>query len=423
MLIIVRKELTQLRAEIICVGTELLLGQITNTDARYIARQLNTIGIDVLFETSVGDNAARLTDTFKRALVRSELVVVSGGLGPTDDDLTKETLAAVTGRELVMDQDALATLESWFSARGRTMTANNRKQAMVPRGGSALPNPNGTAPGILLDHEGALVFLLPGPPRELEPMVVDSVLPELRRRGFSQVIHSRVLRFCGIGESELETRVKDILDAQTNPTIAPLVDADGVTLRITAKADDTVAAGRLIDPVDARLRERVGQYVYGIDDQDLAAAVGQELLRLGATLAVAESCTGGLLGGRLTSVPGSSAYFLGGIISYDNAVKHALLDVPAAVLRERGAVSRETAAAMAGGALRATGATHAVAVTGIAGPDGGTDAKPVGLVYIAYAGRHGTDVEEQLIQGDRARIRTRTVSLALAGLWRRLRQD
>lgn len=412
-----------MRAEIICVGTELLLGQITNTNAPYIARRLNAIGIDVLFETTVGDNATRLDEVFRRAIARSELIVVSGGLGPTDDDLTKETLASVIGRELVMDPEALAALEAWFTARGRTMTPNNRKQALIPLGGRAIPNPNGTAPGVFVEHEGRLIFLLPGPPRELEPMLDDAVLPELRRRGFTQVIHSRVLRFCGIGESELETRVKDILDRQTNPTIAPLVDADGVTLRITAKAASREEADRLIDPVAALLRERVGSYLYGIDDQDLAAAVGQELLRLGATLAVAESCTGGLLGGRLTAIPGSSAYFLGGIIAYDNSVKHNLLGVPTAILRDKGAVSRETAAAMAGGVRRVTGADHAVAVTGIAGPGGGTDAKPVGLVYIAYAGSTGTEVEEQLIQGDRARVRTRTVSLALAGLWRRLRQD
>ncbi|MGE5560323.1 MAG: competence/damage-inducible protein A [Chloroflexota bacterium] len=411
-----------MRAEIICVGTELLLGQITNTDARYIARRLNTIGVDVLFESTVGDNATRLEEVLRRALDRSDLIVVSGGLGPTDDDLTKETLAAVTGRELEMDVEALATLENWFRTRGRVMTPNNRKQALMPRGGKALPNPNGTAPGVFLEHEGKLVFLLPGPPRELEPMVESAVLPELRRRGQTQVIHSRVLRFCGIGESELETRVKDIIDAQSNPTIAPLVADDGVTLRVTAKAGDIETAERLIEPVVGQLRERVGQYLFGIDDQDLAAAVGEELKRRGATVAVAESCTGGLLGGRLSAVPGCSAYFLGGIIAYDNSIKHSLLGVPAAVLRDRGAVSRETAAAMAGGVLRQTGATYAVAITGIAGPTGG-DNKPVGLVYIAFAGPLGTEVEEQLIQGDRARVRNRTVSLALAGLWRRLRQD
>lgn len=412
-----------MRAEIICVGTELLLGQITNTNARYIARRLNELGIDVLFETTVGDNAARLSEVFRIASERSDLIVVSGGLGPTDDDLTKETLAAVIERPLVMDAEALAALEAWFASRGRTMTANNRKQALIPRGGRAIPNPNGTAPGVFVEHEGRLFILLPGPPRELEPMLDGAVLPELRRRGYAQVIHSRVLRFCGIGESELETRVKDILDQQTNPTIAPLVDADGVTLRITAKAANRDEADRLIEPVTARLRERVGAYLYGVDEQDLADAVGRELLRRGETLAVAESCTGGLLGGRLTAVPGSSAYFLGGIIAYDNRIKHTLLGVPTAILRDKGAVSRETAAAMAGGVRRATGAARAVAVTGIAGPGGGSEGKPVGLVYIAYAGPGGTDVEEHLIQGDRARVRSRTAALALAGLWRRLRQD
>jgi nicotinamide-nucleotide amidase len=412
-----------MRAEIVCVGTELLLGQILNTDARYIARRLNEHGLDVLFESTVGDNATRLADVFRRALDRSDLVVVSGGLGPTDDDLTKETLAEVAGRPLQMDQAALASLERFFADRGRRMTDNNRKQALVPTGGLAIANPNGTAPGIMLEHQGKLVFLLPGPPHELEPMVDDFVMPELARRGFRQVIHSRVLRFAGIGESDLETRVKDILLVQGNPTVAPLVDADGVTLRITAKADDRPQAEALIAPVEAALRARVGEFVYGIDEEDLADAVGRELKRHGATLAVAESCTGGLLGGRLTAIPGSSEYFLGGIISYANDVKHQLLGVPAAVLRDRGAVSRETAAAMAGGIRRSLGSTYSIAITGLAGPGGGSATKPVGLVYIAYAGPNGTEVDEHRIQGNRARVRARTASLALAGIWRRLKQE
>lgn len=412
-----------MRAEIICVGTELLLGQILNTNARFIAGRLNELGIDVLFETSVGDNAGRLADVFRRAFDRSELIVVSGGLGPTDDDLTKETLADVTNCPLAMDEAALASLERFFADRGRRMTENNRKQALVPAGGVAIANPNGTAPGIMLERDGRIVFLLPGPPYELEPMLTRDVLPELSRRGHNQIIHSRVLRFSGVGESDLETRVKDILLAQGNPTVAPLVDADGVTLRVTAKAADRAAAERLIAPVEAALRARVGEFIYGVDAEDLAAALGRELSRRNATLAVAESCTGGLLGTRLTAVSGSSAYFLGGIIAYANSVKEQALGVPASVLRDCGAVSRETAAAMASGVVRTLGATHGIAVTGVAGPGGGSDAKPVGLIYIAYAGPRGTEVDEHRLQGNRDRVRARTVSLALAGMWRRLRQE
>ncbi len=373
------------RAEVISVGTELLLGQITDTNATYICQRMAECGIPVYFRQTVGDNFERVQEAFRLAWSRAELIVFTGGLGPTEDDLTKEAVAAVLGADLVEDPGALAHLEQFFARRGRSMTANQRRQALIPRGALPIPNRWGTAPGVFWEADGRVVVMVPGVPREMRGMVDEFVLPELRRRGWmgQEVIRSRVLRTVGIGEGQLEELIRDLIHT-TNPTVAPLAHVGEVHLRITARGFPEEVS-RLLDEAEARLRQRLGDAVYGVDDETLDGVVGRLLRDSGLRVAVAESCTGGLVGERLTSVPGSSAYFLGGVVAYGNEAKVKLLGVPQSLLEEFGAVSAEVAEAMARGAREAFGADVGIAVTGIAGPSGGTEAKPVGRVYLALA--------------------------------------
>jgi len=376
------------RAEVVSVGTELLLGQITDTNATYICQRLAECGIPVYFRQTVGDNFHRVQEAFRLAWSRAELVVFTGGLGPTEDDLTKEAVAAALGAELVEDRDSLAHLEQFFARRGRTMTPNQRRQALIPRGALAIPNRWGTAPGVFWEVDGRVVVMVPGVPREMRGMVDEFVLPELRRRGWvgQDTIRSRVLRTVGIGEGQLEEMVRDLIHT-TNPTVAPLAHLGEVHLRITARGTPEEVS-RLLDETEARLRERLGDAVYGVDDETLDEVVARLLRDSGLRVAVAESCTGGLVGERLTSVAGSSAYFLGGVVAYSNDAKCRLLGVPPELLEKFGAVSAEVAEAMARGARERFGADVGLAVTGVAGPGGGTEAKPVGRVFLALADAH-----------------------------------
>jgi nicotinamide-nucleotide amidase len=374
---------------VISVGTELLLGQITDTNATYICQRLAECGLPVYFRQTVGDNFQRVQEAFRLAWSRAELVVFTGGLGPTEDDLTKEAVAAALGAELVEDPDSLAHLEQFFARRGRTMTPNQRRQALIPKGAVAIPNRWGTAPGVFWEVDGRVVVMVPGVPREMRGMVDEFVVPELRRRGWvgEEVIRSRVLRTVGIGEGQLEEMIRDLIHT-TNPTVAPLAHVGEVHLRITARgAPEEVA--HLLDEAEARLRDRLGDAVYGVDNQTLDEVVGTLLRQAGLRVAVAESCTGGLVGERLTAVPGSSAYFLGGVVAYSNEAKVQLLGVARALLEQFGAVSAEVAEAMARGVREAFRADVGVAVTGIAGPGGGTEAKPVGRVFLALADEQG----------------------------------
>jgi nicotinamide-nucleotide amidase len=373
-----------MRAEILSVGTELLLGQIVDTNAAYIARALADLGIDVFFKQTVGDNPQRIQEALRLALGRADTVLITGGLGPTEDDLTVDAVASALGEQLVEDVAVSEHVRMFFAARGRTPTSNVFKQALVPRSARIIPNGRGTAPGIHLERDGQMIFIMPGVPYEMEAMMREYVLPTLRARAGGQVIRSVVLRVTGEGESAVEMRIKDLL-AHTTPTIAPYAKLGEVHLRLTAKGPADTVAQQLVDG-ERRVRERLGTLIYGRDDQSLEEVVGRLLARGGATLAVAESCTGGLLAQRLTSIPGSSAYFLEGIVAYSNAAKMALLGVPQAVLDAHGAVSAEVAEAMAGGIRERAGATFGVSITGVAGPAGGTDEKPVGLVYLGLAG-------------------------------------
>ena len=374
-------------AEVLCIGTELLLGNITNGNARWLAEQLAAQGITHLRQEVVGDNRERVIAAVRAAAGRCRVLITTGGLGPTPDDLTTEAIAAAFETPLVEHPAVWADIQAKLSARGRPIVASNRKQALLPEGAQVLPNATGSAPGMIWSPvPGFTVLTFPGVPSELQAMWRATAVPWLAQAGLAQgVFASRLLRFWGVGESNLAEQMADLLDG-TNPTVAPYAGAGEVKLRLTARADSPTAADALLAPLEAEIRRRTGTLCYGVDDDSLASVVLAALRRRGESVAVAESCTGGGLGAALAAVPGASDVFVGGVIAYANSVKQALLGVPAAQLEQHGAVSDPVAVAMAEGARRATGATWGIAVTGIAGPGGGSEAKPVGLVHIAIAG-------------------------------------
>lgn len=406
-------------AEIVSVGTELLMGQIVNTDAQFIASHLAPLGYRALYQVTVGDNPARLAGVVQSALARADVLLFTGGLGPTDDDLTKETVAQALGLEMAVVPEEEARLRAYFASRGKQMTPNNLKQARFPTGSIILPNPNGTAPGCIMEADGKAAILMPGPPRELYPMFRDHVLPYLEKRSGVR-LHSRELRIFGMGESELTYRLRDLIAAQTNPTIAPYVKTSEVTLRVTAQCQDDAEGERLVAPVIDAILARLGSIVYSTNGESLPALCVRLLLRQGATLAVAESCTGGMLASSIVDIPGCSACFLEGAVTYANGAKVRRLGVSEGTLATDGAVSLACAQQMAEGLRAAAGTTYALATTGIAGPDGGTPEKPVGLVYVAFAGPGRTEVRKLLLSGDRARIRTAATLHALDLLRRSL---
>lgn len=413
-----------MRAEIISVGTELLLGQIVDTNAAHLSRVLSELGIDLHYRSTVGDNAARLSEALRLALSRADVVFTIGGLGPTQDDLTRETVADVVGDEMMLDDECASRLRAFFRARGVQMPETNLKQAMVPKKGRALPNPLGTAPGAVFETEdGRAVITLPGPPREFTAMLESAVVPYLRARAGadSQIIRSRVLRIAGMGESSVEERIKHLL-AGENPTVAPYASPGEVKLRITAKASGIEEAEALIDSLDREITSLLGDFVYGRDDETLEQVVVERLRSRTMTLATAESCTGGLISSRITDVPGSSEVFLGGVVSYSNSAKMQLLGVPRQTIDHHGAVSEQTAAAMAEGARRVFCADIGLSVTGIAGPGGGTPLKPVGLVYVAVSSEADTSVQEHRFSGSRPDIKQRTSQAALDAVRMFLRQ-
>jgi len=377
-------------AEIICVGTELLLGDILNRNAQFLGQQLAQLGIPHYYQTVVGDNLARLQQAIGIAIERSKILIFTGGLGPTPDDLTTLAIANFFGVPLVERAEIVEDIARKHAQRGREMTLSNRKQALMPEGAEVLPNPSGTAPGIIWQPQAGLTILtFPGVSAEMHRMWQETAVPYLKSQGFGQeIIYSRTLKFWGIAESALAEKVAPFLQ-QPNPTVAPYASQGEVKLRISALADTPAQAQQIIKPVQEKLQEIGGLDCYGRDDDTLASVVGQMLLALGQTLSVAESCTGGGLGQMLTDVAGSSSYFLGGVIAYDNSVKVSLLGVNSSDLAQLGAVSEEVSKQMASGVRSRLLTTWGVSITGIAGPDGGTDAKPVGLVYIGLAGPNG----------------------------------
>jgi nicotinamide-nucleotide amidase len=408
-------------AEIISVGTELLLGQTVDTDSAFLGRILAELGIPLYRKGTVGDNFGRIVAMIREARERADLILLCGGLGPTEDDLTKEAAAAAFGEELVLDEAAARHIRALFRLRGAPMVESNLKQALVFRSGRGIPNPNGTAPGALLEKEGKIVACLPGPPRELVPMVNDFLVPYLTERlgGERQVLRSRVLRVIGIGESAMEERVRDLVHG-TNPTVATLAHLGEASLRITARAETAEAAEALIAPCEQALRERLGADIYGADEQTLESVVIDLLRERGQTVATAESVTGGLLASRLTAVEGSSEPFPGGYITDWIEAKEAMLGIPEPLIREHGVVSAPVAEAMAEGARRALDAEFGLSATGLAGPDGGTPEKPVGLVFIGLATRSGVTGRRYQFPGGRDSVRQRTANAALDWLRRTL---
>ncbi len=411
-----------LKAELVSVGTELLLGEITDTNAVYMSQRLAEIGVDVFFRHTVGDNLDRIVSVFELALSRSDIVIICGGLGPTQDDLTREAIAEATGCPLRVDPDAERHLREFFAARDRVPTSSNLKQAAAPEGGRFLENTCGTAPGLLVEHDGGVFIAVPGPPSEMREMFQREVLPYLlgRQGGDTTVLRTRMLRLADIGESNLVDMIPDILDDQTDPTVAPYASPGEVKLRIATKAATEEDAIAKLDAMEATLRERLSPHVYGIDDEIMEVAVGGLLRESGATLATAESCTGGLIASRITDVPGASEYFAGGVVAYSNEIKQQVLGVPAELLIAHGAVSEECARAMAEGVREAFGSDWGVATTGIAGPGGGTDDKPVGLIFIAVADGNETVCERGNWPGTRDQFKARVSQYALNILRKRM---
>ena len=406
-------------AEIFCIGTEVLIGDIVNTNAAYIARRLSESGINVYYHSVCGDNNGRMKECLDLALSRSDLVITTGGLGPTYDDITKEMVAEKFGLELVLDKDILAKLEEYFAKSGRVMTDNNKKQAYIPEGAHVFSNMFGTADGIAVTKDNKTVIMLPGPPREMKPMLDNQVIPYLAANTDHILVSSNVNIF-GMGESSVENALADLMKTSTNPTVAPYCGNGEVRLRVTARGKDEAEAKAIIAPVVDKIKEVIGDFVYGVDVPSIESIVVEKLKERHMTVAFAESCTGGLISKRITDVPGASEVFGFGFCTYANEAKMKILGVKEETLAAHGAVSEETAYEMAQGALNVSGADIAVAVTGIAGPGGGTPEKPVGLVYMGVATKNGVTVKKLLLAQhkghDRDFVRTLTANNAFKAI-------
>ncbi len=392
-------------AELISVGTELLMGMIVNTNAAYLAEQCVDCGLSVFHQSVVGDNEKRLEDAVAGALKRSDVILITGGLGPTQDDLTKEVVAKLCGMPLVMHKPSKEAIVTYFAKRGMFPTDNNWKQAMVPEGCIVVDNDNGTAPGIIIEQNGKVIILMPGPPQELKAMFQGKIKDYLQQL-HSEVFYTKVIKVCGIGESKLETMIQDLIDQQTNPTIATYAKPGDVHIRITAKAESLEAAKALLKPMKKELEVRFGNAIYTKKSHvTLEDSIVKELAKRNLTITTAESCTGGMCASRLVNVSGASTVFKQGYITYSNEAKHNLLGVKNKTLKQYGAVSKEVAQEMSKGAVKVSGANCAIAITGIAGPDGGTSHKPVGLVYISCCIGDRVWVKSFQFSGNREKVR------------------
>lgn len=393
-----------MNAEIICIGTELLLGNIVNTDATDVAQTLSEMGISVYRYTAVGDNPERLAEVVQAAARRADLLITTGGLGPTLDDLSKQTVAAAFGKKLVHHPECEADIRAYFERLHRPMTPNNLLQAMLPEGCTVLKNDWGTAPGCVFDAEGVKVIMLPGPPRECRAMLRYRVAPYLKSLS-GQTIHSRYVHIFGMGESQVESLLHDLMEQSSNPTVAPYAKEGEVMLRITAAASSQAEAETMIEPVAAQIRTVLGPLIYTEEYDSLEQTCLNLLRQAGKTLATAESCTGGYIAKRMTDLPGSSAVFVGGVVAYTVPVKEQLLGVPAGLIERCGVVSVEVAAAMAEGVRARLGSSFGIGVTGLAGPDGDGSNRPVGLVYVALSNGDNTWVRAIQQTGERERVR------------------
>lgn len=399
--------------EIISVGTEILLGNIVNTNAVYLAEKCAALGLSCYYQTVVGDNEKRLTETMKLARGRADILILSGGLGPTQDDLTKETAAKLFGKKLVRDPHTRERIQAYFKKRGKRVTDNNWKQALVPEGAIVLDNDNGTAPGLIMEVNQKTIILLPGPPGELKPLFEGKVYPYLQAKT-DKVIRSQVVKICGVGESMVESMIKDMIDVQKNPTIATYAKTGEVHVRVTAEADSEKHALKLIKPVVNELKNRFQENIYTTNEEvTLEQSCVDLLLANELTISTMESCTGGMVAARLINVPGVSEVFKAGYVTYSNKAKRKVLGVKQSTLKKYTAVSAKVAEEMAQGVSLLTKADVTLSVTGIAGPDGGTEEKPVGLVYIGCSVKGRTKVMEYHFDGSRMKIRESTVVAAL----------
>jgi nicotinamide-nucleotide amidase len=408
-----------LKAEIIAIGSELLTPHRTDTNSLWLTERLNSIGIAVQLKTVVGDDESNLEQTARDALGRSDIIISTGGLGPTEDDVTRKVFARVTGRQLMLDYEILAAIRERFASRGYQMTPNNERQALIPNGAKALPNPNGTAPGLKMDASGKLVVLLPGPPRENQPMFDDHVMPELEKMSRGARMSKRVVKVTGLGESALDDLIAPIYGEYTNPTTTILFTDSEIEVHLEAKAATEARAAELAGELAYKLEDKLGEHCYSTRGESLEEVIGNRLRLTQYTIATAESCTGGLIAERITNVSGSSDYFLGSIVSYSNETKTSMLGVPAELIERHGPVSGAVAEAMARGIKERTGATVGVSVTGVAGPGGGTDAVPVGTVYIGLADDVTNTNRRFTLLGDRHLIRWRASTAALDMVRRR----
>ena len=404
-----------MKAEIIGVGTELLLGDVVDTNSAFLAKEMAKLGIDVFYKTQVGDNIFRLKEVINTAQSRSDLIIFTGGLGPTEDDLTKQALCDFLQIPLLENPQEVKRLSEYFQVRNHKMSRNNLRQALIPQGALILKNPIGTASGILLTHSDKHYILLPGPPSEMKHIFLNEVIPWLKKNILrnKEYILSHTLKFIGISESRLEQELLDLFQKQSNPTLALLAKNGEIHCRLTAKVKSREHFSSLIKPIKEEILKRVGKYCYGTDDLTIEEVVGRQLKEKKLTLVTAESCTGGLIAKRLTDIPGSSEFFLGSVVAYSNLVKETLLEVPAEILNKYGAVSEETALAMAQGVRKILQGDLALSITGNAGPQGGTEQKPVGLVYISLVGQNINVCKKYIFSGTRQDIRWRAATNAL----------
>jgi nicotinamide-nucleotide amidase len=402
-----------MKAEIIAVGSELLTPDRLDTNSLFLTEELNRIGIEVVRKSVVGDNREYLGAAFKEALERVELVIASGGLGPTEDDLTRETVAELLGRKLRRNDEILRTIEGRFRALGRDMPEVNVRQAMVPEGAEALDNPRGSAPGLWIEDAGRMIALLPGPPRELKPMFREQIVPRLERRASGVRMIHRELRVTGLGESHVEQRIKPIYMRYPEVNTTILAAPGEIQLHLRLWTDDARHAQKMLDEIEQGFEIALTDRIFSKDGSSLDEVVAQELTLHNATISAAESCTGGLLAQRLTSIAGSSSYFLGGVVCYSNERKTAWADVPPELILAKGAVSSEVAVALADGIRRRVGSTFGVGITGVAGPGGGSEEKPVGTVHVALSRGGGVKERNARFPGDREAIRWHASQLAL----------
>ncbi len=410
-----------MEAEIIAVGSELLTPHRHDTNSLYLTEKLNSLGIEVRFKTVVGDDAERLTAVFRTALERSELIILMGGLGPTEDDINRQVVVGVLGRELLEVPEVIKRIEARYARTGRKMPANNVRQALVPEGAEWLPNTKGTAPGIWIEHENKIIVMLPGPPRELEALFEEQCMPRLKNLVPDVQIRTRVIKVAGLPESEVDERIAPIYKPYTNPSTTILSTGGAIEVHLRARAPSEEEAEALLNEVTEKIEPALGDHIFSTKGESLEEVVGMYLVMKQKTLATAESCTGGLLSERITRVPGSSEYFLGGTVCYSNELKTRFAGVAPKLLETYGAVSRPVAQALAEGIRQKTNASVGIGITGIAGPGGGTDEKPVGMVFIAVADERGTEVREFRFPGDRERIRLLSSQFALEMLRRRIR--